>query len=151
MTFGLSHRLLAAGAVCLAALIALVVVEDRARAAGREVIVNMEPIDPRSILSGHYVMLGFTDVMPDGEACPVLATNPGDDGWLALKQRDDRHVVAASAPTRAALDGKGDVFVRGWAMCDEPAPASTDTPPAPATPGRITMHLGVERIHADQD
>ena len=41
--------------------------------------------------------------------------------------------------------------VRGWATCDEPTPASTDIPPAPAAPGRITMHLGVDRFHADQD
>ncbi len=151
MTFGLPQRLLAAGAVCLVALIALVVIEDRARAAGSEVIVAMEPVDPRSILSGHYVMLGFTEALPAGEACPPLTTNPGDDGWIALKRRGDLHTAAASAPTRAEVEGKGEVLVRGWAMCDEPVPAATDPEPAPGAPGRITMHLGVERFHADQD
>lgn len=151
MTFGLPQRLLAAGALCLVALVALVVIEDRARAAGREVIVAMEPVDPRSILSGHYVMLGFSQTLPDGETCPALDGRAGPEGWVALTRRDALHVVSASARTRAEVEDKGDVLVRGWATCDEPVPASTDPYPAHATPGRTTMHIGVDRFHADQD
>ena len=151
MKLTLPLRLLLAGVLCLAALIALVVIEGRARAAGREVIVAMQPVDPRSILSGHYVQLNFTEPL-DGAPCPPLEAAPlNDEGWVALKPRGERHVVAGAASTRAAAQKLGDVVVRGWASCEAAIPGTPEPNPAPGFPGALTLHIGVNRFHADQD
>ena len=151
MTFTLAQRLLAAGAFCLIALISLVVIEARAREAGTEVILDMQPIDPRSLLSGHYVILGFAHTLPAGAPCPPIADLPYDRrmrGWVALTRRGERHVVTGAAPTRADAQRLGEIVVRGAANCNAPTPAAEV---APASDGAIRLDLSVDRYHADQD
>ncbi len=147
--FGLPQRLIAAGAVCIAALIGLVLMEGAARAAGTEVIVAMRPVDPRALLTGHYVQLSFDDAIPLGGACPPTDIESGADGWIALRKAGDRHVVAAVMGARAAAAPLGDVVVRGAATCNPPSPPSTEV--KTGQPGNVTMRLAVERFHADQD
>lgn len=145
MTFGLSQRLLAAGALCLLALVSLVVFEARARAAGMEVILDMEPIDPRSLLSGHYVILGFAHTLPEGAACPPIENGAFDrrqQSWVALKRDGERHVVSGAAPTRQKAEALGEIVVRGVATCNEPTPEIA---------GSVRLMLSVDRYHADQD
>lgn len=151
MTFTLAQRLLAAGALLLIALISLVVVEARARAAGTEVILDMEPIDPRSLLSGHYVILGFAHTLPPGAQCPPIAELPYDrrrEGWVALTRRGERHVVTGAATSRAEAQRLGEIAVRGAAHCNPPTPAAEG---APASDGAVRLDLSVDRYHADQD
>lgn len=147
--FGLPQRLIAAGAVCVAALIGLVIAEGAARDAGTEVIVAMRPVDPRALLTGHYVQLSFDDAIPAGGACPPSDIESGAEGWIALRKAGDRHVVAAVMGARAAAAPLGDVIVRGAAICNPPLPPSAED--KSGQPGNITMRLAVERFHADQD
>lgn len=151
MTVTLAQRLLAAGALCLLALVGLVVVEARARAAGTEVVLDMEPIDPRSLLSGHYVILGFAQALPQGAKCPPIADVPfdrRDRGWVALTRSGERHVVSGAAVTRAEAQKLGQIVVRGIALCNEPTPG---TDGAPGMDGAVRLDLAVDRYHADQD
>lgn len=147
MTLSLPRRLIAAGAVCVLALVALVVIEGRARAAGREVILAMEPIDPRSVLSGHYVILNFTEPLMPGAQCPPIDVALGAPGWVALSPRGDRYGVSGAAKTRAAAEKLGAIVVRGDASCEERIPPSGD---AQGFPGALRLHLGVDRFHTSQ-
>ena len=155
MTLTLPRRLLIAGALCLLALIGLVISEARARAAGREVILAMEPIDPRSLLTGHYVQLNFSDFLAASDKCPNLtapqfAASNSQKGWIALRKRGDRYVAVSSAPTRAPIEDLGEVFVRGNATCVEAIPATTGPNGFPGRPASVTMFLAVDRFHTSQ-
>lgn len=157
MTISLAHRLLAAGFVCILALIGLVVMEGRARAAGREVIVRMQPVDPRALLTGHYVQLSFADVLDPGEACPPITGNDASFGafgaraedWLALRRDGDVHVLAGSYATKAEALKNGEIAARGTARCDPPFTPEPGTEGA-ASPGAVFLNLAVDRYFADQ-
>jgi uncharacterized membrane-anchored protein len=147
MRFGLPQRLLAAGAICLAALVALVVIEARARSAGTEVILPMQPVDPRSLLSGHYVQMAFGEALPPGENCPP--TDLGyEQGWIALRREEGRHVITAAARSRDDAARQGEITMRGALHCNPPVPGADGAEPSP---GNLTLQLAVERFHADQD
>lgn len=147
MRFGLPQRLLAAGAICLAALVALVVIEARARSAGTEVILPMQPVDPRALLSGHYVQMAFGEALPPGENCPP--TDLGyEQGWIALRREGDRHVVMAAARSRDDAARQGEITLRGALHCNPPVPGADGAEPSP---GNLTLQLAVERFHADQE
>lgn len=160
MTFTLAQRLLAAGALCLAALIFLVVSEARARAAGTEIILRMQPVDPRALLTGHYIQLSFAEPLDRGEACPPLVADdlstrtraPNETRWLALKPDGDLHALAGEYLTKEAALAHAPVVARGSARCDSvfmPLPGATDG----AGEERVTivLELPVDRFHADQD
>lgn len=146
MTFGLPLRLLAAGALCLLALVGLVIVEGRARASGTEVILAMRPVDPRSILSGHYVQLSFAE--PTDQPCPAVDDDNGKDLWIALKRTDTHHVVTGAKASRADAEALGDVVMRGRYSCNDPSPAGEGFE---GSPGEVRVNIAVERFHADQD
>lgn len=161
MTFTLAQRLLAAGALCLAALIFLVVTEARARAAGTEVVLRMQPVDPRALLTGHYIQLSFAEQLDRGEACPPLVADDlstnffsGNDEthWLALKPDGDLYTLAGEYMTKEEALAHAPVAARGSARCDTTFMAM---PGAPDGVGeeRVTvfLQLPVDRFHADQD
>lgn len=157
--FSIAQRLLAAGAMCLVALVGLVVLEGRARASGVEVILPMQPVDPRGLLTGHYIQLSFADRLAAGRTCPPLverADGASDwrdgprDNWLALKREGDVHVLAGEYATRAEAAAHGDVSVRGNARCN-----TQFWPTRNGDGGEeamvVVLTLGVDRFHADQD
>ncbi|MBL8557682.1 MAG: GDYXXLXY domain-containing protein [Hyphomonadaceae bacterium] len=161
MTFTLAQRLIAVGALCLAALIGLVVMEGRARAAGTEVLLRMQPVDPRALLTGHYVMLSFADQLEPGEPCPPLRDHQAspnffraDDGqnWLALKPDGDVHVLAGEYATKAEALAHAPIAARGAASCSttfRQIPGATDG--AGDEVATVFLHLSIDRFHADQD
>ncbi len=161
MTFSLAKRLIAAGVICLVALIGLVVVEGRARAAGTEVILRMQPVDPRALLTGHYVQLSFADPLDRGEVCPPLlgetvslnVFRPSDNAkWLALKPEGDVHVLAGEYATKAEALRHATVVARGDARCETmfmPTPGATDG--SGAEVATVVLELPIDRFHADQD
>jgi uncharacterized membrane-anchored protein len=160
MKITLATRLLAAGAACLAALVGLVIAEGRARAAGAEVILPMQPVDPRALLTGHYVQLAFAHQLPVGARCPPLIQDQAMRGpfdrrptpWLALQRSGDIHVLAGEYATKAEAQQHGEIVARGSARCDVIPVAPPDgEASAPLETAMVTLDLGVDRFHADQD
>lgn len=143
MIKALPVRILAAGLLLTAMLVVLVVFEDRARAAGREVALPMEAFDPRSLLTGHYVALQLTQRLAPGQACPSRTQPIQDGGWLALRAADGRFMGAGDT-REAALAAGGDVAVRGGVYCSR---VMIDQAQADA----VILDVGVDRFHADQD
>lgn len=137
MKVTLAQRLIASGAVLLAALVGLVIVEGNARAAGTEVILAMQPADPRSLLTGHYVQLAFVEEWPADRPCPPGAMD--DHPWIALRRTDTHHQASGAAPDRAGALALGDVAMRGRMVCFT------------RDPGEVRLTLAVDRFHADQD
>lgn len=160
MTFTLAQRLLAAGALCFLALIGLVVMEARARAAGVELLLPMQPVDPRALLTGHYVQLSFADTLEPGESCPPLvdaqaSTTIFRSGepqyWIALKPKGDVHVLAGEYATKAEALANGPVVARGTARCESmfrPTPEASEGGESAQT---VILTLSIDRFHADQD
>jgi hypothetical protein len=136
-------RILAVAGLCAAALIGLVITEGLAREGGQEITLPMEAVDPRSILSGHYVALNFTDRLEQTETCPEA----GEWEWVALRQDGDIHVAAGGAPSREEAQRLGSLPVKGTFLCSAPTPSLDGAEPAP---GWLTLDLGVDRFHINQ-
>lgn len=147
MTISAPVRILVVALGLAAALVALVAKEDRARASGQEVLLAMEAVDPRNLLTGHYVAIRLAERLASGQACPPGLADQGPESWLALKPDGARHILAGAGRTRDEALRLGPVVVRGTAECDA-APPRIDGEPAP--PRLVMLHLGVERFHADQ-
>lgn len=122
-------RIMAVALVCVLGLIGVVVLEGNARASGREIMMEMAPVDPRSLLSGHYVTLNLQTTITGANACQNFGAN-ADARWLSLVPNAPADQVSptANAPTYAprgqfaspdaAADG-GALSVRGSATCDQ--------------------------------
>lgn len=80
---------------------------------GREVVLDVIPVDPRSLFRGDYVILGY-DIsrmkLPAGAAVPKR----GDAFFVTLRRADDGtwRSVAASEQAPARVE-EGDVVLRG--------------------------------------
>jgi hypothetical protein len=129
-------RIVAAALVLTAALVGVVLREDQARNAGREARLPMEAIDPRDLLTGHYVALQLTQVLDPLQACP-----PGLDGskWITLTPSDRGDRVTGGGQTRAEAQKLGPLVIKGGASCFGGSPG-----------GRIVLDIGVRRFHIAQ-
>lgn len=136
-------RIVAIAGLCAAALVALVVSEGFARDGGEEITLPMAAVDPRAILSGHYVQLNFAQTVAPDAACPAA----GDWEWVAMRQQGDIHVVTGGALSRDQAERLGPLPVKGTFTCSPPSPA---LPGVEATPGWLTLDLGVDRFHINQ-
>ncbi len=143
MIKALPLRILAAGLLLTTMLVVLVVAEDRARAAGREVALPMEAFDPRSLLTGHYVALQLAQRLAPGQACQIRNRPIQEGGWLGLRAADGRFMGAGDT-REAALRAGGDVAVRGGVHCSR---VMIDQ----AEANVVILDVGVDRFHADQD
>jgi hypothetical protein len=143
MKIAAAHRILAIAGICAAALVGLVINESYAREGGQEITLPMAAVDPRSLLSGHYVQLNFTDRLEAGETCPAA----GDWDWVALRRAGDIYVTAGGANSRDEAERLGPLPVKGTFTCMAPAPATLDIA---ETPGWLTLDLGVDRFHINQ-
>ncbi|HEX5379949.1 MAG TPA: GDYXXLXY domain-containing protein [Phenylobacterium sp.] len=143
MTRSLTVRILGAAALLVALLVALVVRENHARATGREVRLPMEAVDPRDLLTGHYVALRLTQLAPAGQPCPPGSSTMEKPGWIALTPTATGDRVTGAGADRAAAAKYGPILLRGTARCFGD---SSD----PADRARITLDIGVDRFHADQ-
>lgn len=131
-----------AALVLACGLIWLVLAQHQARAEGTEVALAVEQVDPRSLLSGHYVRLDFNEPMMSGVSCAAAAPfgqQPKNEEWVALKPNGDRHSFAGVGRTRAEAARHGPVQVRGNAFCM----GMPDTP-------RAQLNIGLDRFHAAQ-
>ncbi|MGD9982399.1 MAG: GDYXXLXY domain-containing protein [Hyphomonadaceae bacterium] len=136
-------RVLAVASLCAAALIGLVIYEGLVREGGQEITLPMEAVDPRSILSGHYVALNFTDRLEPDEVCPEA----GDWEWVALRREGEIYVAAGGALSREEAQRIGSLPVKGNFTCSPPTPPQDGVE---AMPGWLTLDLGVDRFHINQ-
>ena len=135
-------RILGAAALLVAALIGMVAMEQRARALGTRVILPMEGVDPRSLLSGHYVRLQIAQVEPTGGPCPGKPGQP----WIALKRAGERHRAVGTGESREEALRLGEVAVRGTVHC-----LRTHTPAGqPPRPHTTRLDVGLTRFYASQ-
>ena len=141
MRIKLPLRILAATAGLVVVLVGLVVSENQARAGGREVSLPMEAVDPRNLLTGHYVALRLTQRLPHGQPCPDTPTAFVAGKWLGLTPQG-RFVRAADS--RAAAAAGGALAVRGGVYCSRMAFGDQEG-------NAVTLDIGVDRFHADQD
>lgn len=149
MKLAAAPRILAIAGLCAAALIGLVVSEGLARADGREITLPMEAVDPRSLLSGHYVALNFTQRLDANETCPPNVEAPlnNDLDWVALRPANDIYVVVGGAISRDDAEQLGPLPVKGRFTCSPPTSAQADVE---AMPGWLTLELGVNRFYINQ-
>ena len=130
--------IIGAATLLAAALILLVLREYQARQAGTEVALRVQQVDPRSLLSGHYVQLDFMDAAPAGFDCDRVDAKSGQtDNWIALRPIADHHGLTGVATTREAAARLGSPVLRGEVLCLGPA----DAP-------QVALKIGIERFHA---
>ncbi|MBL8547919.1 MAG: GDYXXLXY domain-containing protein [Hyphomonadaceae bacterium] len=150
MKLAAAPRILTVAALCAAALIGLVIAEGLARADGQEITLPMEAVDPRSLLSGHYVQLNFTRRLEAAEACPVDTSGAAlndDWEWVALRPSNGIYVVAGGAPSRDQAERLGPLAVKGTFTCSPPTPPSQGVE---GLPGWLSLNVGVDRFHINQ-
>lgn len=133
-------RILIVAALCLVALVTLVVRESMARDAGTEILLTMEAVDPRSLLSGHYVIVDLRERITPSSVCPERT---GQQQWLALTPNGGHHSFAGATADRESAAQLGPIVVRGDFDCFAPAP---DTAPD----GWTSLDLGIDRFHINQ-
>ena len=142
MKLSSAPRILLVAAVCALSLIGLVVSEGAARQGGKEILLPMEAVDPRSLLSGHYVQLSLGRRIEPPEQCPP----EGDWEWVALREDGERYIAAGGAASREEAQLVG-LPVKGTFTCSAPTAAGDGVE---AAPGWLALHLGVDRFHANQ-
>lgn len=132
--------ILAAGLLLAAILVGLVLHERQARAEGQVVALPVEGVDPRSLLSGHYVDFRLVEQMAGNELCPVTLSRSSApaEGWVALSPKGDHWRATGQAADRKTAARLGVLTVRGSAHCD------------PRVNNDITLEIGISRFHASQ-
>mgnify|MGYP001184982815 FL=1 len=109
---------------------------------GQEVLLKVQPVDPRDLLRGDYVRLGYDiSTIPAALFVPPL-TGDGDYEehavWVLLHKQDGGHFAAKSAAfDRAALPSAepGEVVIHGTAAG------------RPNAGGSTTVDYGLERFY----
>lgn len=168
-------RIMIVAGVCVLALIGIVLREGYERSrpptmTSRDILVQMQAVDPRALLSGHYVIVSLQTTLElpaDAIPCANFAAVDEAQSWVALADLrpetrvDDRtpglhpHVPVGVAATRdeaqsiANRAGHNGVAVRGTAFCSELP--DEDRGPGPISVASVQTTLrGVERFYARQ-
>jgi uncharacterized membrane-anchored protein len=144
MKINAAPRILAVAAACAAILVGFVINEGAARANGQEVLLPVEGVDPRDLLSGHYVQLAFNQRLAPDEQCPPAQA--GD--WAALRARGDTYVVVGGAGSRAEAEQVGPVPVKARYECSPPTPPTGKD--APGIAGNVRLDLSIDRFYVSQ-
>jgi hypothetical protein len=138
-------RILAVAALCAAALIALVVSEGIARRNGQEALLPMEAVDPRALLSGHYVQLSLIQRLQPNEPCPQVENGAA---WVAFYRGDNEVLTfAGGAPSREGATQIAPITVKGTFTCSEPIIGVNG---GAGAPGWVSLDLGFDRFYINQ-
>jgi len=144
-------RILIVAALCVAALIGLVVREGMARDAGSEFLLAMAAIDPRSLLSGHYVIVDIRE--PSTIEAPCAPPEP-TARWIGFAPNGQivagARVYSAVSATPERSDASvvpETLVVRGGMTCSPPIPAQGDIP---AIDGWVGVDIGISRFYINQ-
>lgn len=150
MNRGLVWRIPLAALLLTCALVGLILRENRLRDQGREAVLAIEAMDPRDLLTGHFVAIRISEPRPDLTSCPRGQPTPLAPGLMRLAPGPDgRHHLVTGAPR------PGELQVKGSVDCEE-TPLDARVPPVPGAvpvrePPTVTLDIGVDRYHADQD
>ncbi|MFT4202240.1 GDYXXLXY domain-containing protein [Gordonia sp. (in: high G+C Gram-positive bacteria)] len=131
---------LVVAAVCVAALVGLVLRENHARSHGTRVTLSMRGADPRDLVRGHYVQIQVADQLPAGRACVQK-----DDGWIAVTSGGgptDQPVGIYDTKDEALRNG--DHALRGSMRCT--GPGRTDD----GGPATAWLDIGTDRFYINQ-
>jgi hypothetical protein len=144
MKFGPFLRVASVALVCVLILIGVVITEGIARRGGQEVLLAMEAVDPRSILSGHYVAIDIAERLEPGQHCPPEQ----NEAWVALTRRGGEiYGVAGGATSRERAQLVGPLPVKATFTCQEPI---EEAPGIEPFPGSIRLDLNIDRFHINQ-
>jgi len=161
MTRLIPARIVAVAVLLFVALTAMILREEQLRQSGREVLLSLETVDPRDLLSGHYAALSLEEPLDLGQPCPLhhwdpphpqhfpWSDQPPPDGWIALSRKGDHYVPTGFAKTKADAAKFGEILVRGGFYCVEIYPIAQDGP-SRTVPQATVLVIGVSRFHADQ-
>jgi uncharacterized membrane-anchored protein len=146
MKIDAAPRIMIVAAICALALIGVVVMEGAARAGGQEIMLPMQAVDPRSLLSGHYVQISLSQTLQPNEHCPD-EQNGWD--WIALKPIGGGvYGVAGGAHSREQTEQIGPVSVKGSFSCSPPTPPGKDAPEG--FTGSVRIEIGIDRFYINQ-
>ncbi|WGM39113.1 GDYXXLXY domain-containing protein [Caulobacter sp. NIBR1757] len=129
-------------AVLLAgALVWLIHGEHQARAEGTEVRLALEGVDPRSLLSGHYVQLQIRQSVR-GRTCEAIPqpAGYGRNRWVALRPSPGETVIVGETVSRDAALKLAPVAVRGDIGCWV----------SDRDQSTLSLDIGLDRFHASQ-
>ena len=99
---------------------------------GREIVLKAQPVDPRSLFRGDYVILGygiFRVPRVEGEA-----VENGDVRYVTIQQAGDEWNVVAAGKTYPATVAPGQAVIRGEVVNTWPGDTSVT----------LEMHYGIE-------
>lgn len=112
MRLPLGARIALVVGVMLAVLTGMVVLRQWPLLHGREVVLATEPVDPRSLLRGDYVILTYRASRLSTATLPLPEAAPGDTLYVALRGPDHRGLWRPAAVTTEQPDGEAP-FLRG--------------------------------------
>jgi uncharacterized membrane-anchored protein len=107
----------------------------------------MQPVDPRSLLSGHYVIVDLQEPLPIDQKCPPISVgfeHQQGASWVAIAPYEGRHRATGAAATKEEAQALGPIVARGTLYCDEPTQAAEGVEPSV---GRLSAELGPERFY----
>jgi len=148
-----AFAILGAALLLVAALTGLTAREEQLRQSGREVMLSIQAVDPRDLLTGHSVAMNIQQTLAPGAACPPGAASQPDipapfsrgarhaPQWVALSPVGDHAAPSGMAASQAAALRLGPVAVRGRLSC---------VAAAEGLPAVVTLDIGVSRFHASQ-
>ncbi|MFT3727243.1 MAG: GDYXXLXY domain-containing protein [Terricaulis sp.] len=146
MKLNTAPRIMIVAAACAIALVGVVLLEGAARGGGQEVLLPMQAVDPRDMLSGHYVQIALNQTLQPTEHCPDEQS--GWD-WVALRPiGGGAYAVAGGAHSRDQTEQIGPVSVKGSFSCMPPTPPGSDVPEGQS--GNIRLEIGVDRFYINQ-
>lgn len=138
-------RIVIVAALCALGLVGLVARETLARDEGTEIALAMEAVDPRALLSGHYVIVALREQMAMGQACPGQFTASLEEPVVTLAPTGES--IGGVALYSLLASGAEFVTLRGYGTC------MPETPPSdgfPGAPGSVALDIGVDRFYINQ-
>jgi hypothetical protein len=110
------------------------------------VLLAMQGVDPRALLSGHYVQIALSQTLAPTDHCPDEQMNWD---WIALKPMGGGvYGVAGGAHSREQTEQIGPVSVKGRFSCSPPSPPDKDNPQGLS--GSVRIELGIDRFYINQ-
>ncbi|QGZ94647.1 GDYXXLXY domain-containing protein [Terricaulis silvestris] len=121
-------RIMIVAALCMLGLIAIVVREGYERSrpqteTSRDIEMLMQAVDPRALLSGHYVIINLqTRINPPGDAppCAAFTALADNESWVVLTYYGPDLFMAPRGPLTYAPIGVANTRAEAQAITNDP-------------------------------